>query len=282
MTLHSERSASSLYQVGLSIWRCPDCGADVSDTEAGLYCTGCCAEFGVDREQNIYRLVSEKQSELISKIDADWTQHWEKSNSVFHGVTSLIRRYLTAPLVARGLKDLVQGSGKVILEAGSGTSETSVLVDMSKHTSISMDISEAVLKRSVNPQVKLQGDLFNLPLRDGSVDVIFNIGVHEHYSDDQNDIILRDFMRALKIGGRVVLIWPWYWAPLMILGRTINVGMTFALGRKYELYPNQYWELKHFAGGDRLMTKAGFTHVRHYLSVVDLFSMMVLEYEKQA
>jgi SAM-dependent methyltransferase len=252
------------------------------DTEAGLRCSGCRTEFGVDREKGIYRLVSAKQSTLISKIDEDWTQHWEKSNTTFHAITSLIRRYLTAPLVYGGLKDLAQGSGKIFLEAGAGTSETSVLVDLSRHTSISMDISEAVLKRSVNSQLKLQGDLFNLPLQDGSVDVIFNIGVHEHYSNDQNAVILQEFMRVLRVGGRVVLFWPWYWAPLMILGRTINVVMTLVLGRKYELYPNQYWELRRFADGDRLMTQAGFGHVRHYLSTVDLFSMLVLEYEKRA
>ena len=85
----------------------------------------------------------------------------------------------------------------------------------------------------------------------------------------------------LKTGGRVVLFWPWYWAPLMILGRTINVVMSLLLWREYELYPNQHWELRRFAHGDRLMTQAGFTHVRHYLSVVDLCSMMVLEYEKR-
>ena len=280
MTL-SSRPETTSFEVGPHFWRCPDCAAGVVDTEAGLRCSGCRTEFGVDREKRIYRLVSAKQSALISKIDADWTQHWEKSNSAFHAITSLIRRYLTAPLVIGGLKDLAQGSGKVFLEAGAGTSETSVLVDLSRHTSISMDISEAVLKRSVNPQLKLQGDLFNLPLQDGSVDVIFNIGVHEHYSDDQNAIILKDFMRVLRVGGRVVLFWPWYWAPLMILGRTINVVMTFILGRKYELYPNQYWELRRFADGDRLMTQAGFAHVRHYLSIVDLFSMLVLEYEKR-
>jgi SAM-dependent methyltransferase len=236
----------------------------------------------VDRERRIFRLVSAKRSEFIAKIDADWTRHWEKSNSAFHTITALIRRYLTAPLVIGGLKDLSQGFGKIFLEAGAGTSETSVLVDLSRHTSISMDISEAVLRRSVNPQIKLQGDLFNLPLKDGSVDVIFNIGVHEHYSEEQNAVILKGFMRALKTGGRVVLFWPWYWAPLMILGRTINVVMTLVLGRKYELYPNQYWELRRFSDGDRLMTQAGFTYVRHYLSVVDLYSMLVLEYEKRA
>ena len=266
----------------LRLLRCPDCTADVSDSGEGLRCSGCRAEFSMDRERRIYRLVSAKQSDFVAKIDADWTRHWEKSNSAFHAVTVLIRRYLTAPLVIGGLKDLARGSGMTFLEAGAGTSETSVLVDLSRHISISMDISEAVLRRNVNPQVKLQGDLFNPPLKDGSVDVIFNIGVHEHYSEEQNAVILKGFMRVLKTGGRVVLFWPWYWAPLMILGRTINIVMSLVLGRKYELYPNQYWELRRFSDGDRLMTQAGFTYVRHYLSVVDLCSMLVLEYEKRA
>lgn len=282
MDLTNERAEPASAEAHLRLWRCPDCAANVAESGAALRCPGCGASFGVDRAQRIYRLVSANQSELIAKIDADWTRHWEKSHSAFHSITALIRRYLTAPLVMGGLKDLAQGSGKTFLEAGAGTSETSVLIDLSKHTSISMDISEAVLRRSVNPQVKLQGDLFNLPLQDGTVDVIFNIGVHEHYSDEQNAVILKGFRRVLKTGGRVVLFWPWYWAPLMILGRTINVVMTLVKGHKYELYPNQYWELRRFADGDRLLTQAGFTHVRHYLSVVDLCSMLVLEYEKRA
>lgn len=266
----------------LELFRCPDCGGGLEASAAGFLCPGCRAAYGADLDRRIYRLVSAKNDELIAGINADWTRHWEKSSGLFHAITAWIRANLSAPLVLGGLRELAAGPRKVFLEAGAGTSETSALVDLSRHVSISLDISDAVLKRSVNPQIKLQGDLFNLPLKDASVDVIFNIGVHEHYSDERNAVILKGFLRVLKPGGRAVLFWPWYWAPLMILGRTINVVMSLLLGRKYELYPNQYWELRRFADGDRLMTQAGFVHVRHYLSIVDLGSMLVMEYEKRA
>ena len=54
----------------LRLWRCPDRAADVLDSGAGLRCSGCRIEFGVDRERRIYRLVSVKQSDFVAKIDA--------------------------------------------------------------------------------------------------------------------------------------------------------------------------------------------------------------------
>ena len=263
------------------LFRCPDCGAGVEPSGAGLACPDCRARFGADMDQRFYRLVSSKQSELVLRVNDDWTRHWEKSRPGFHAVTAVIRRRLTAPLVQGGLERLLDGAGKTFLEAGSGTSETSVLVDFSGHVSISLDISDAVLRRNVNPQIRLQGDLFNLPLQDGSIDAVFNIGVHEHYSETQNAAIFQEFLRVLKPGGRVVLFWPWYWAPLMVLTRAINSAGSLLLGRKYELYPNQYWEIKRFSQAHHLLAGAGFAHVRHYLSIVDLFSMIVLDYDKR-
>jgi SAM-dependent methyltransferase len=187
---------------------------------------------------------------------------------------------MTARVLAESLRGLTLGSGKVFLEAGAGTSESSVLVDFSKHIWFSLDISDAALRRNVNPQFKLQADMFNLPFRNNSVDVIFNVGVHEHYDETQNATIFEGFYRVLKPGGRVVVCWPWYWAPLMFLGRAINVTVSAVTGRKYELYPNQNWELRHFFSAHDLLSRAGFVHVRHHLSFFDLFSCMVLEFEK--
>src|SRR5205823_4994282 len=99
----------------------------------------------------------------------------------------------------------------VFVEAGSGTSETSIRVDKrgGDRTLVALDLIVPVLEQC-DPvmDVRVAGDIFRLPFADDSVDGIWNVGVMEHFTHDQIDAILRELHRVLRPGGRVILLWP--------------------------------------------------------------------------
>ena len=73
----------------------------------------------------------------------------------------------------------------VLVEAGSGTSETSMLIDKrgGRARLVALDLIRPVLERC-HPvmDVRVCGDIFALPFEDGSIDGIWNVGVMEHFT----------------------------------------------------------------------------------------------------
>jgi SAM-dependent methyltransferase len=57
-------------------------------------------------------------------------------------------------------------------------------------------------------QAGVLSDIRNLPFRDQSLDGLWNLGVMEHFSADDQLLILREFQRVLKPGARMLLWWP--------------------------------------------------------------------------
>tara|TARA_B100000315_G_C14497769_1_gene550883 strand:- start:199 stop:765 length:567 start_codon:yes stop_codon:yes gene_type:complete len=187
---------------------------------------------------------------------------------------------MTGPIVKAALLPFVEQKGINILEAGSGLSESSALIDFQDQRYISLDISNVALGKNVNDQIKLQGDLFNIPITDKQIDLIFNVGVHEHYCDEENEKIFNEYYRVLKKNGLIVLLWPHYYGPLMLLAKLINKVITVIRRKKYEIWPDQHNEIKNYKKVDNLLNKSGFSHVDHYMSIYDLFSTVVLTYNK--
>src|SRR5262249_41585528 len=99
----------------------------------------------------------------------------------------------------------------VFVEAGSGTSETSIRVDKrgGSRTLVALDLIVPVLEMC-DPvmDVRVSGDIFRLPFADDSIDGIWNVGVMEHFTHEQIDAIMRELLRVLRPGARVVLLWP--------------------------------------------------------------------------
>lgn len=140
-----------------------------------------------------------------------WAAHWseDKQATLVQRFFSWYRKAVFARAVAWFTKRYFPPRG-VFVEAGSGTSETSIYMDKGAgRTLVALDLIPAVLERCDRVMdVRIAGDVFRLPFGDDSVDGIWNVGVMEHFTDAQIDAILREFHRVLRPGGRVILFWP--------------------------------------------------------------------------
>ena len=110
-----------------------------------------------------------------------------------------------------------------VLEAGCGTGQTLSLF-CSRHTAIGLDISRNALSIAKNNSTAaIQGDIFCIPLKDSSCDLVYNSGVIEHFKEPRNRDAVSEMERVTKKKGLVVIIVPNSWCPWYRCGKSVAV-----------------------------------------------------------
>jgi len=98
----------------------------------------------------------------------------------------------------------------------------------------------------------IRGDGFNLPYRDGEFDVVYSLGLIEHFTPNQTADLIAEHVRVCKADGIVIIAVPNY----------LNFPHTFRkfiLGRNYEYYPERSYtpkQLERMLVAARLRIKA--------------------------
>ena len=212
----------------------------------------------------------------------DWDQFWIRTasgNSLFGRFAGFYRQRIIAPAVGYYLNRYFPPSG-LFVECGSGTSQTTARTLKGQRKFIALDTSRHILTVTrFNPKIDhcLNGDIFSLPFKDSSLDGLWNVGVMEHFSQVDIDIILAEFRRVLKQGSNVVLFWPMAYAPYEIL---INGLEAFVHGvtRKadFQVYPDEISRLRSRRQSLEIMKRNRFRNPRIHFNQRDAFSFGVV------
>lgn len=97
----------------------------------------------------------------------------------------------------------------IILEAGCGISLTMDTLSSSSDMTVGLDISAVALNRAnrfFEKPLLIQADLNNLPFKNNSFDLIYNVGVIEHFVDPIPPI--KEMQRVLKPSGNLIISVP--------------------------------------------------------------------------
>ncbi len=210
-----------------------------------------------------------------------WSKHWSEENqkSLAQKFFSFYRKAVFARTVEYYVNRYLPHQG-VLLEAGSGTSETSTRIDKysGARRLIALDIVMPVLER-VHPIMdnRLCGDIFRLPFGDNSVDGIWNVGVMEHFTHDQIDQIMREFHRVLKEGNCLVMLWP---GVDSIPQRMLRVVEWFVnrrrVGEKFRFHPDEISQIRSLRQGREILTRNGFQVLEVEYGFRSLFAFKTL------
>ncbi|ADG81824.1 Methyltransferase type 11 [Thermincola potens JR] len=106
-------------------------------------------------------------------------------------------------------------AGRRILEAGAGTGTSSLqlarrgaiptLVDYSP---VAIEKMQDMFERNSIPAVFLLNDIRRMDAENNSFDLVFNAGVMEHFSYEEQVRILREMKRVCKDTGRIIVLTP--------------------------------------------------------------------------
>lgn len=135
---------------------------------------------------------------------ANWDEIWKFSHvKEWDYLSEVIYETLLAEignLKNRKILEAGCGTGRISLRLGKGLAQV-VLIDLSR---VSIEIAkERFARAKINAEL-LQADLFNIPFKDNTFDVVWNAGVSEHYPEEKQHQIILEMVRVCKKGGIIV------------------------------------------------------------------------------
>ncbi len=178
-----------------------------------------------------------------------WDRHWRDLSSrgaVFGRLVSAFRKVFLVSAVRHHTDRFFPPEG-IFVETGCGTSESSVGIRRQGRRLVGVDFSLAALHLALQRRTfdhLVCADIRHLPLRDGSIDGIWNLGVMEHFEASDGLKILIEFERILRADGTAVLFWPptfglsrWILAPFEWLRSRLS-------RREFRFFPDEVNRLR--------------------------------------
>ena len=160
---------------------------------------------------------------------------------------------------------------------GSGQMDTDIVPKMKVSA---MDISKEALVLyqyfNKNGAKLIQGDILNIPCADNSFDGVYNVGVMEHFSAEQIDIILEQFRRVLRPNGKLILFWPPRFGLSVIFLGVVHFFLNVILRKKTRLHPDEDSLIKSKKQVIKLVEDHHFSCLRYYFGPRDLFTYVVV------
>ncbi|MCG3773113.1 MAG: Polyprenol monophosphomannose synthase [Nitrosomonadaceae bacterium] len=218
-----------------------------------------------------------------------WDSYWSgKDNKPMLLVYDLIAAFYRKFIIKSALNRFILGNFNAnsrLLHAGCGSGQ--VDRDIGAKIGISaLDISPAALsiykKANKHYRELILGSIFNIPAPVESFDGVYNLGVMEHFSEEEIVKILIEFNRVLKPGGRMVLFWPPEFGLSVMALKLIHFVFNRLLKKNISLHPAEITRVRSRRQIDGYLTQGGFTLRTFSFGASDFFTYAVIVAEKNS
>ncbi|MBL8955132.1 MAG: glycosyltransferase [Myxococcaceae bacterium] len=173
----------------------------------------------------------------------NWDAYWEKKSKpgalAYDVVAALYRNaFIKANLTRTIRREFTPGSQLLHAGCGSGQVDTKLheFVDIT-----AVDISPEALQRysRENPKAKAvrHADIFKLPFPDKTFDGAYNLGVVEHFDQEQLPRLFAEMGRVTKPGGKVVVFWPHKLATSAMVLDSLHFVLNDVMHKGVQLHP---------------------------------------------
>ena len=115
-----------------------------------------------------------------------------------------------------------------------------------------------------------------MPVNDASFDGLFNLGVMEHFSDDELIRLLAEFHRVLKKNGRLVLFWPPRFGLSVKVLKAVHFVLNDIFRKDIHLNPNEPSLLKSSSDVEERLARSGFRLDEFYFGSRDLYTHAIV------
>lgn len=235
----------------------------------------------------LVRPISKEKNNSCRSANLEWDKYWQKKinkeNIIYNFIASFYRKYIIKQILNYFIRKY-NHAGESILHAGCGSGE--VDIDISNEFRLTaLDISPAALNlyREYNKNVfqLVQGDLFNLSFEEKSFDCIYNLGVMEHFSEEQIGRILGEFHRVLKDNGRIILFWPPEFGLSVIFLKLVHFILNDIFKKNVKLHPDEITRVKSKSHVEKNIANSNFKLSEYYFGIKDIFTHIVIVCEKK-
>ena len=217
-----------------------------------------------------------------------WDEYWDAQRTgagalLYDAVAAFYRKWIIRPSLNRFVRRNFR-PGARLLHAGCGSGQ--VDADIRHEVAITgLDISLNALQlyKKVNRgQAEiLHGSIFEIPLPDGTMDGVYNLGVMEHFTEDEIDRILREFRRVLRPEGRVLVFWPPEFGLSVLFFKSLVWVFRHVLRKKdVKFHPGEITRVRSRRHVTSLFESAGFRVIRYSFGPRDLFTYAIVAAER--
>lgn len=189
-----------------SLLTCPACGRPYDDhavTETALICTAC--RHAVPVERGIPRFVHTPDSDEARRTQASFGYEWTHFNDPEPSGATNFGDYFDG-------FDLTSLADATVLDAGCGMGRHARQTAAHAREVVAVDFSAAIEQAARNTSARsnvtcIQADLTQLPLREGTFDFVYSLGVLHHIGDTEGT--LRGLASLVRPGGRMRIYLYW-------------------------------------------------------------------------
>jgi ubiquinone/menaquinone biosynthesis C-methylase UbiE len=218
-----------------------------------------------------------------SSDDQNWDAYWSRaSNKQTHAAYSVIasfyRKFIIRPSLTKFIK-LHFKEGAKVLHAGCGSGQ--VDESIASYIDITpLDLSEGalVLYKQYNPGAKnlTHASIFEIPVEDNTFDGIYNLGVMEHFSEQDIQKILKEFTRVLKPGGTMILFWPPKFGLSVLFLKGVHYLLNNILGKNVYLHPEELTHINSRRHAQNILRAADIQMVDYAFDISDLLTHAII------
>ncbi len=223
-------------------------------------------------------MTKEKALQEEKEWDGYWTKKQTASQTIYRGIASFYRQFI----IKRALNHFIESefkNGAKLLHAGSGSGQ--VDENIRKMFDITaLDISTEALKLykiyNGSKADLMLASIFDIPAKPATYDGIYNLGVMEHFTKDEDIKILKEFSRVLKDDGKIVLFWPPKFGISVAFLNTTHFILNNILKRNIRLHPDETSLIESKKHVSEVLKAGGFKMTRFYFGPKDLFTYCVV------
>jgi dolichol-phosphate mannosyltransferase len=217
-----------------------------------------------------------------------WDSYWEKKQTngavAYEAIATLYRNLI----IKSRLNAVIQREfpkGSQLLHAGCGSGQVdSDLHDYARITAVDVSVPALQIYQRENPQafaVK-HASIFNLPFESASFDGVYNLGVVEHFEQEELARVFDELRRVLRPHGKFVIFWPHAHASSVMVLNGVHWVLNDVLKKDTRLHPPEVSLVQSKRHAQELLEKAGFTLRSFDFGPKDLFVQAVVVAERSS
>jgi len=216
------------------------------------------------------------------EVQEDWNIYWSNQNKTTSQVYDKFADFYRNNIIRPALNYFIFkhfSRKSEILHAGCGSGKVDTdIVDLYKVTALDISYTALQIYESVNPKKAklIQASIFETPFENESFDGIYNLGVMEHFNENEIQDILLEFKRILKPGRKIVLFIPPVFGLTVRVLDTAHFILNDLFKKNIKLHPEEITRVESQKHIKDLVTKAGFEFVEYYFGIKDFFTQSVI------
>lgn len=216
----------------------------------------------------------------------EWDKYWEKNTSVGSSLYDVAGAFYRKFIIRPGLNYFISkhfSPGENLLHAGCGSGQVDADINR-KFRITALDISSSALNlyRQFNQNNLriIRGDIFRLPFEDGVFDGTYNLGVLEHFSEEEVALILNELRRVIKPEGKILIFWPSESGLSVRFLKIIHALLRVILRREVKLHPDEVTLAKSRKHIEAIGAKADLKIRDYYFGPRDCFTQAAVVFNK--